>query len=81
MNYRDTHEPLKAHALIFDRVRLEFGDDGVLHNPDADQVAVMTANPIRRARFVEAEDPKPAPTPAPPAAAATSAASKEPAGK
>lgn len=61
--YRDLAAPLEAHDIVLDRVRLSFGADGVLRNPDEEQLATMTASPMRRARFVEVAPPAPPPPP------------------
>ncbi len=69
--YRDLAAPLEAHSFVLDRVPFSFGDQGLLLDPDADQLEVMTATPLRRARFVEVDPPKP-PAPLPPDAATQS---------
>lgn len=62
--YRDTHNLHEAHAVTFDGVRLEFGEGGLLRDPNAEQIATMEATALRRARFVAVDEP--------PAAAPTS---------
>lgn len=64
--FRDMVAPLAAHDIVFDRVPLSFGENGLLLDPDADQLAVMSSTPMRAARFVEVDPPKaPEPPPAP----------------
>jgi hypothetical protein len=66
--FRDTMNPLALHTARLDGVTLVFDDEGLLRNPDAAQLEVMTSRPLRTARFVEVEIQ--APPPPPPAAAA-----------
>lgn len=49
--YRDTYAD-GAHVVVLDGVVLEFGADGVLWNPTAEQRRVLTADGVRAARFV-----------------------------
>jgi hypothetical protein len=57
--YRDTASPTTTHVVVLDRVRLEFGAGGLLVNATAEQVETMTATALRRARFVQVEQPRP----------------------
>jgi len=50
--YRDLNCPDRAHKVRVNGVTLQFGSDGLLSDPRADQVAVMEADPYLRQRFV-----------------------------
>lgn len=76
--YRDRCNPLEPHTVVLDRVRLEFGEDGLLRNPDAAERATMKATPLRCERFTEVADSAPETAEAEPAAAPAAAAAAAP---
>lgn len=80
-DWRDQQHPTAPHRLVLDGVELVFGDGGILRRASAEQVATMTAHPMRAARFVEIAEAAPMPAaeaaPAAPAAPDTASATAD----